>query len=253
MPGIVWLIAAVLALADQVHAGATARLETAHVYSARSAELLYREVHWLSAGPTPERWVLYTCPNGKPFARKHVRTSGAQPDFELEDGRDGYIEGVRSDGGARYVYVRSAGAESRRRIEVPADGVIDAGFDAAVRAHWHELMRGRSIRLQFLIPSRKRFYPMRLQHVGSLEWHGIAAERLRMRLDSWLAFSVPDVFLIYARHEQRLLEFSGTGNVRDEYGRNPQVRIAFAPQPDAIDAAAMNGIDQLPLAASCRN
>ena len=82
--------------------------------------------------------------------------------------------------------------------------MIDAGFDAAVRAHWDTLMAGRPLRLQFLVPSRQRFFPVRVQRVGDVAWRGVRAERLRMQLDSWLGFAVPEVQLVYARDDRRL-------------------------------------------------
>lgn len=216
-------------------AAGPARRETAEVRAAGSPRLLYRETHWVLPGDAPQRWVLYRCPDGRAFARKQVLGGGMAPGFALEDGRDGYAEGVRG-GRARTAYVRENGAQREHPLAMPDGAVIDAGFDAAVRAHWADLAAGRAVRLQFLVPSRQRFFPVRVQRVGSVSWNGIGAERLRMRLDAWFGFAVPDVQLIYARDDRRLLQFEGTGNLRDARGRYPQVRIAFA--PTATDAGA---------------
>lgn len=246
-----WIAATALAMAGIGAAHGTVRRERAEVYAAGSERLLYREDHLVQPGANPERWVLYRCPDGKPFARKRVETGGPRPDFALEDARDGYREGVRAAGNTRQVYVQRAGKEASRRLPMPADGVIDAGFDAAVRARWAELMHGDDVHLQFLIPSYQRFFPVRLRHVGSLDWNGIAAERLQMKLDTWFGFAVPDVTLVYARADRRLLEFNGTGNVRDARGRNPQVRIAFQPTPQAATATDIAAIARLPLVGRC--
>ncbi|WP_271678610.1 hypothetical protein [Thermomonas mangrovi] len=232
-------------------AQANARREQADVYAAGSQRLLYREEHLVQPGASPERWVVYRCPDGKPFARKRVAAGGARPDFALEDARDGYREGVRGAGDARQVYVGLAGKETSRRVPVPADGVIDAGFDAAVRTHWAQLMRGESVQLRFLVPSRKQFFPVQLRRMGSAEWNGIRAERLRMKLDTWFGFAVPEVTLVYARDGRRLLEFNGTGNLRDGRGRNPQVRIAFQPQAQLASASDLAGVARLPLDGRC--
>ena len=72
-----------------------------------------------------------------------------------------------------------------------------------------------------------------------------------MRLDSWFGFAVPEVQLVYARADQRLLEFTGTGNVRDARGGNPQVRIGFlAPAREAGDAD-IAALRAEPLAGRC--
>lgn len=245
---------AALCVASAAADAANVRREDARVLAADSGRLLYRETHWTVPGPRPQRWVLYRCPDGKSFARKYVvtGTSAAAPDFVLEDARDGYREGVRTSPPGRSVFVRAPGsAEITRALTIPANGVIDAGFDAAVRSHWSAFLRNEAVQLQFLVPSRKRFYPVRVQRVGSIDWHGVPAERLRMRLDAWFGFAVPEVTLVYARDDRRLLEFAGTGNVRDGDGDFPQVRIVFDRTSQPATAADVAAARALPLAGRC--
>ena len=184
---------------------AAAVREQAEVSAAGGGRLLYRETHYVQPGAG--RWVLYRSPDGRAFARKRVHASRqpSQPAFDLHDGRDGYREGARGGGATREVYSGRPAALSARAVRGPADGVIDAGFDAAVRANWDALLRGESVRLQFLLPGRQRFFPVRLRHAGSIDWKGMPAERLRMRLDAWFGFAVPAVSLVYARGDRRLL------------------------------------------------
>lgn len=247
-------LASVVAWQAQADTGAGARLEQADVFSAKDGRLLYRESHYVLGGAARDRWVLYLCPDARVFARKHVQAKGqpATPDYAFDDGRDGYREGVRSGGQTSTLYVRDGGGKDEtQRLAVPADGVIDAGFDAAVRTHWDELMRGKVVRMQFLVPSRKRFYPLRVQRMGSIDWRGQRAERFRMRLDTWFGFAVPDVALVYGRDNRRLLEFNGTGNVRDRRGGNPQVRIAFDEAPRDASRAEIAAIPRQPLSGRC--
>ena len=72
-----------------------------------------------------------------------------------------------------------------------------------------------------------------------------------MKLDTWFGFAVPEVTLVYARDGRRLLEFNGTGNLRDGRGRNPQVRIAFQPQAQLASASDLAGVARLPLDGRC--
>lgn len=223
-------------------AGAGGWREQASAYAADGQRLLYRELHVVQTGASPRRWVLYTCPDGRAFARKQVEGAGPAPDFVLEDGRDGAREAVTGDGAQRRLLAH--GARASRPLPVPADGVIDAGFDAAVRQAWPRLLRGERVRFQFLVPSRGQFYPVWVERTGSTRWRGQAAERLRLRLDTWFGFALPELGLVYSGDGTRLLEFAGTSNLRDARGRNPQVRIVFdgartpLPAPDA-DAAAL--------------
>ena len=130
--------------------------------------------------------------------------------------------------------------------------MIDAGFDAAIRRHWGTLADDRALRLRFLVPSRQRFYPVRVQRLSSVEWNGVPAERLRMQLDAWFGFAVPDVTLVYARTDRHLLEYAGTGNLRDADGDYPQVRIVFEPASHAASAQEITAVRALPLTGRCR-
>ena len=227
--------------------------EEAQVY-APDGRLLYRETHWSAGGDDPRRLVLYRCADGRPFARKRVLPAGSPqaPDFELEDARDGYRESVRTRAGQREVLSgRVPESLPGLPLMVPRDGVIDAGFDIAVRRHWDALMAGRTVRLQFLVPSRQRFYPVKVRRDATVDWQGVPAERLRMQLDLWFGFVVPPIDVTYAREDRRLLEFAGTGNLRDARQDFPGVRIAFSPQRVRVGAAEAAAAAKLALAGQC--
>lgn len=227
------------------------RIEEAEVTASDGGALLYREAHYVEPAPRAGRLVVYRCPDGRPFARKRVQGGGAAPDFLMEDGRDGYREGVRSNGRAREAFVTSRGRTRTSPLVVSEGAVIDAGFDAAVRNRWEALAGGRAVRLQFLVPSRQRFFPVEVRRAGPVQWQGVRAERLRMRLDTWFGFAVPEVELVYARDGGRLLEFRGTGNVRDARGEHPQVRIAFAKPARSAPASELASAQRLPLDGRC--
>lgn len=225
-------------------------------YAASGTALLYRESHWLQGPPEAQsRLVLYRCADGRAFARKWMTPQGSPqtPDFALEDGRDGYQEGVRGNGAARTVYTRASAdaAPVSHALVVPPDAVVDAGFDAAVRRHWADLRDGQAVAFQFLLPSRQRLVPLKVQRTGTLTWQGQPAQQLQMKLDAWFGFAVPAVTLVYASADQRLLQFSGTGNVRDRNGRYPQVRVEFPARPVAASAAELATARGQPLVKTC--
>lgn len=218
--------------------------------------LRYRESHWLyREGTAARRLVLYQCPDGGAFARKTVRERKAAqaPDFDFEDARDGYREGVRSTPDGRVVYVRErAGAPVReRRVTVPPNAVIDAGFDASVRERWSDLRAGREVTQPFLLPSRMDFIPVRLRPGPRMDWHGVPAQRLTMRLDRWYGFVAPTMQLTYASSDQRLLEFAGIATIRDAAGRHQDVRISFREAPAPADAGALQRALSMPLVRRC--
>ncbi|VXC10265.1 conserved exported hypothetical protein [Luteimonas sp. 9C] len=213
-----------------------AEREEARALARDDGRLLYREVHYQDHdGDAARRVVLYRCPDGAAFARKVVRTQGvaAQPDFAFIDARSGYREGVRTQGGAREIFVQRGDAAPRTAALPATEGaVIDAGFDAAVRARWSALGESPQ-RLSFLLPERLTFMPVRVEKVDDAG----GVRRLRMSVDRWFGFAVAPIELQYGLEDRRLREFAGPGTVRDARGKPREVRIVFPVQPPSRVAA----------------
>jgi hypothetical protein len=246
---------ATMGLAQQASAGE--RYEGV-AYARGTNRVLYKETHWEYENDGVRRHlVLYRCPDGKAFARKLLRASpsATAPDFDFVDGRDGHREGVRTQGGKREAYVQeSTGAPvESEAIDVPADAVIDAGFDAAVRQRWQALTSGKAVTIPFLLPSRHRFLPLQL--AGSKP--GRAANepvlKLRMSLARWYGFALPAIELVYALDDRRLMEFHGIGSIRGGDGDYLDVRIVF-PVGRVVDQTGESGIASaraMPLDGQC--
>ena len=216
----------------------------------------YREMHLLFEDDgNPARLVLYRCMDGAAFARKIVvdRSGASRPDFDFIDGRTGYREGVRTIGQARQVYWRksAASSEKAKRLEIPANAVIDAGFDAMVRTQWARLESDEGISANFLLPSALRFLKVRIERMGGTSQPG--ETRLRMKLDTWYGFAVPETEIDYLTGERRLVRFKGIGSIRDLHGRNQAVRIEFPGglQGRSASAAEIQAARRLPLATRC--
>ncbi|WP_363800112.1 hypothetical protein ABU614_08720 [Lysobacter firmicutimachus] len=221
-------------------------------FSPDDGRLLYREQHWAQrqAGAV-QRITLFACPDGRPFARRILRERAgvAAPDFDFEDARDGYREGLRSEGGKRVAYTQAPASRERSAVvAVPRGGVADAGFDARMRELWPQLAAGRSARVAFLIPSRLAFYDFRAE--PERPQPDPTQLRVRLRMDAWYAFAAPDIELVYDASSRKLASFSGLSTIRDERGRYRKTRILFAdrapPPPMPADAAAV-----VPLSGRC--
>ena len=211
--------------------------EQADARDPSSGHLVYREQHLLrrdAAGRLLERLVLYRCPDGRPFARKHMDYRGAllAPAFGLEDARTGYREGLRRTPMPQ-LYVRASRNAGERSAPLRgADVVADAGFDEFVRAHWAALASGHAVPMDFAVPARLRSYRFSLARVGQARIGGEDAMRLRLRLDGWLAWLAPDMNVAYGLQSRRLLRFEGVSNLADPAGgRNWLVRIEFGAPP----------------------
>lgn len=248
--------AILIALSHAAMATTEIQQQEARAYARKGETLLYRESHWrYRQDGAARRLVLYRCPDGRAFARKTVveRTTAQAPDFDFEDARDGYREGVRSGPQGRVVYVRTSAkaALKERPLAVPAAGVIDAGFDASVRLHWATLQGGRPVTQPFLLPSRMAFEPVRLEPGPAVRWNGIPARRLSMRLDRWYGFIAPTMQLTYASADRRLLEFAGIATIRDERGEHQDVRIVFPDAPSPADDRGLQQALAIPLVRRC--
>ncbi len=253
---------ALVLLAGSTFAGTAAAAATdvqqqqARAYARKAGTLLYTESHWrYQEQGRDRRLVLYRCTDGRVFARKQLveRASAQAPDFDFEDARDGYREGVRSGTRGRVVYFRASAEDAlqERVLAVPADAVLDAGFDASVRAHWPRLQAGNDVSQPFLLPSRMAFVPVRLSPGPAIQWNGIDARRMTMRLDRWYGFVAPTMQLTYASADQRLLEFAGIGTIRDAAGQHQDVRIVFPAPPKPASAKALQDALATPLVSRC--
>ena len=212
-----------------------------------SGALRYRESHWLL--DDGGRVVLYRCTDGRPFARKQVDGGGSAPNFSLLDGRDGYREGVRQRDGVREMFQQEPGKTERHTALPASDGarVIDAGFDAYLRTQWDALASATQ-RVEFVLPSLQRQLAFKVERIGD----SAGQRRYRLSLDAWYGAAVPSLEVRYSIADKRLLEFRGVGNLRDERGRYPHVRIVF-PNTAARAASAdeLRQAREQPLAKSC--
>lgn len=214
-----------------------------------SGQLLYREQHWIrQAGAAPaERLVLYRCPSGTAFARKRVdyRRSLTAPEFNLEDARSGYREGLRRSGASATVF---SGAKTAALPASTGTLVADAGFDEFLRARWDVLVAGRPQPLAFVVPAFGRALGFEVRSAGRTRIGDAPVERFRLRLDGLLGAVAPSLDVAYDTRDRSLRRFSGVTNVRDDRGRQVKARIDFADPARTAPAAAWQAGLAQPLA-----
>lgn len=235
-------------------AGAAERYEGL-AYRLDGPALAYREEHWrYDEAGVGARLVLYRCPDGAAFARKQVvdRPSAIAPDFEFIDGRDGYREGVRTHDGRREVFWQASAdtAPRRRWLVLTPQTVIDAGFDALVRARWERLAAGVPLSARFLLPASFVQLPVALRPLPGLP----SGERgFAMRVDAWYGFVAPETRVFYRDRDRWLSRFEGIGTIRDSRGRRLAVRIEFPQRSRATasHAALLQALHE-PLDGRCR-
>ncbi len=215
-----------------------------------SGALLYTERHLLreANGRPRERLVSYVCPDGDVFARKRVdySPSAIAPSFQLEDGRDGYREGVRREGKRIVAFVRMGTGKPGQEgdLRPGARLVADAGFDEYVRRNWTALVGGQTLPIDFAVPASRRTYAFKLRKLASTTVAGTPAHVFRLKVSGLLGLVAPQIDVAYAQASKRLLRFEGVTNLRDVDGKQWMARIAFAdraaqPVDDAQWATAL--------------
>ena len=251
------LLVLLLANAPSMVAAASLSFEEGIARNPRTATEMYREQHWIRReGEQPvERLVLYRCPNGSAFARKQIdyRPSVLAPNFMLDDHRAGYREGLRRSPGPA-VFYRDNSRTPERSVSVDsAQLVVDAGFDEFIRKQWAPLLAGKSLPLNFAVPSRLRSMSFSVSRAGEGQIAGEKSWLFRLKLTGLLGLIAPAIDVSYGQQSRRLLRFEGMSNLRDDAGRKPLItRIDFAnPARAASDSQWQAALNE-PLS-SCRS
>ena len=227
------------------------------IATARHASaFLYGERHVLhyQGGRLVERGVLYTCRDGRPFARKVVQyVDSSAPDFDLEDAATGLREGIRSDPGGRTVFFRASQSDPDKSGPLPrVNGLVaDAGFDEFVRGNWQRLLSDQTLQMRFLVPSRLDDYAFQVQHLRSEAYAGIPTEVFRLRLSGFWGWFLPAIDVYYGAADHVLVHYDGLSDLRNAAGDNFQAELTFKPADrQDSDERAMQELRAAPLAAS---
>jgi hypothetical protein len=258
-PALLTLLFALVPSAAPAAEAARLSVQYARAQPPGGGVVLYREEHWLRSvdGRPLERLVVYRCPAGPAFARKHLdySASSSAPSFALEDARTGYREGMRrlATGAELYYRPRADLAEQHAALAAAPD-VADAGFDEFVRAHWHALAAGEALPLRFAVPARLSAMEFRVRSTGEEMIAGQPALRFRLRLDGLLGFIAPHIDVAYDMRSHRLLRFEGLSNLRNPANAAQwQVRIDFPEAPHPAAATAWSAALSEPLVRRCES
>lgn len=217
-----------------VAADESTRTFVGYAMDEKTNELVYTEIHAETrrADGVVTLVTRYVDPNGNPIVDRTVEFTGngSAPEFETEDVRSGFLEGMRYDGAEVVAYRRRPG---RQAIDERAFGetgmlVVDAGFDRFVLASWDRLMAGESVRASFLVPSRLKRLGFVVEKIDEWRLGGEPVVTFRMSFKNALArLLAGGVKVTYHRDRGILLRYEGLSNIRDIDGENHEVRIDF--------------------------
>lgn len=228
-----WIFLLLLVTMAPSHAETRYRYSSA--YANGTDRVLYTEEHTeiFENDKIVEGQVIYRDSSGNVFAEKHLdyRTHRYLPEFRLDNRPPGHQEiTVHNDGYYEIIYRNAASNEDMKERLLPRDGTVaDAGFDRFIIDHWQEIIDGETLRAGFLVPSMQKFIDFRIYQQAL---PGADPEDTRVIVvepDSFLVRLLADRILLEYEYDQPVLKtFTGISNLRDDLGKNYQVRIEFS-------------------------
>jgi hypothetical protein len=229
-------------------------------FELESGKLIYSEAHFLRYvnGKLSERVVMYRCPNGKAFGRKLMQVKGKtlMPEFELIDQRMGYREGLQTRPKGLTVFYQNSARKSEKsdQLDVNRLMVADAGFDEFVRQNWRELLAGKSVALDFIVPSQLDYLAFKVKWVKSATLNGELVQVFKLAPSGILGWVTSGLDVTYADSDRSLRQFSGLSNIRDITGDNYEAKIEFAraKQQNFSDARQFSAARSMNLVSSCQ-
>lgn len=228
-------LAALLVVAALQDAHAEVSERVGYAYDKQTGMFLYSETHreLVRNGRLITNTVAYRDEEGRVFAEKHIdfRKSLVMPDFQLVNSENGHLEGARGGDKQLSVHFRrlSDSRVQKASVEIPGDGIIDAGFDRFIEQNWTALANGEILEREFLIPSQLEFYTF---EIGKHDQHKAGELAFHLQIKSlFLQLFVPPVLVYYDAQTRSLLRYEGISNIRNDDGENFDVRIEF----DRID------------------
>ncbi len=152
------------------------------------------------------------------------------PEFSLKNSETGHKEITRFIQ-SKYEVIFSrmhAEPEKTARLNIPEDGISDAGFDNFIIKHWDELIAGEIFRREFLIPSMMDFIKFRIYQDKVVNENGQSLRVINIEPDSFLIRAFAGTTkLFYDGETPKLRKFDGVSNMRDGNGDNFKVKIRY--------------------------
>lgn len=174
--------------------------------------------------------VSYRDKAGHEFASKLITFAPVktQPTYELNDSRDGYMEGIRREGGKTVYYARRARDQQTKSkaVSAPQPAVFDAGFDYFVQEHFDAVCAGNNKSFYFAVPVELDYFKFRIARKSISDVCHVYLE-----LDNVLLRQVvKPIKLWYDMAKRRLIKYEGISNINGSDGKSMYVRVVFTYQ-----------------------
>lgn len=217
-------------------AEANLRFEEGIARNPEDQKPLYTEQHWIRLDQQipVERLVIYRCMDGTAFARKRVnyQISAQAPAFEFVDARKGHVEGMRYRKNEASLWYRPQGVTLEKSALLKVQNLVaDAGFNEFIKINWLRLRSGKSLPLQFAVPTRLTAYRFNLRQTGESRMAGIPVVTYQLKLSGLLSWLAHPIEVTYDLASRRLLRFKGLSNLRDDDGEFDLMTQIDFPKP----------------------
>lgn len=209
---------------------------TGFAYARGSDTLLYTENHrvQLRGKEIIDHKTDYKDAAGKVIATKWMDYTGHPfaPSFQLDDLRDGYIEGAKHlpKGYAMYSREKTDKKMEEGTAKVTNKFVADSGFDLYVRARMPQLLEGKTQQFDMAVPSVQKVLSFEAvvlkQQTRLFERPAIY---IKVQPATLLRLLVDPIYLTYDTETGELLRYEGLTNIRDKTGNRHDARIDFPP------------------------
>lgn len=241
----VLLGAVLLIIAMQGHAADQVLHMYGYGYDLKTGKYLYTEVHQQNVhdGHWVSGTIDYYSVDGTQIGHKDLDFSSDPfiPVYRLEQKQLGYVEGISAVTKSDVTMYKKADADSKMQtgsIKHTDMMAADSGFHNLIRAHFAELMAGKTIEFKLAVAGELDSFKFRIRRLKDENWQGKPAVHLRVEMDSILRWIVDPLDLIYDASNRELLEYRGISNIHDPAtGKAFVVRIDYYPtKPDDAPA-----------------
>lgn len=175
--------------------------------------------------------------DGKTFASRELdfRRFPFKPDYVFKDLRNGYEEGARVNASSIKVHFKDSDkAELRSKdIQVPEPCIINGGVGGFVKQHWADLLAGKRVGFNMVIPARLDFFRFvayldAKRSVPAKEAAGRAHKAVVIEpQSSMLRMLLPTIVMFYDVNTLRMIRYQGIVNVADPKGRSLRVSVDY--------------------------
>lgn len=209
-----------------------------YAYDLESGRYLYTEVHqqklageqWLSGS------IRYFAPDGHELGSKTLDFAANPfvPVYDYQLPALGYREGITAVGEQIAMSKTADGKTRTAKIDNVPPIAADSGFHAFIRAHFQELLDGKTVAFTFVAAGNLDSFKFRAKRIDDTLFEGRKAVRFKVDADSLLRLVAPELYLTYDPEQRRLLEYRGPSNVIDPKTEELyKARIVYPAQPPA--------------------